>query len=196
MRAFSVKAGASMPTAEVDVFQFLDATHQQIDLQLLRLTLLVERLEHRPLTADETCQGGELIGFFRNNARIHHLDEERHVLPSLLNSPDPTTVGVARKLQQDHQWLEQLWLTIDPYIDAAVLGSRWFDQQELTHTVGIYTDLYADHMVLEETVAYPQAHQHLSSHLLESASRDLSRRWATHQRTSNSELHRDKGILR
>ncbi|HEX5785840.1 MAG TPA: hemerythrin domain-containing protein [Burkholderiaceae bacterium] len=196
MRAFSVTVGASEPTDEVDMFQFLDSTHQQIDLQLLRLTLLVERLEHRPLTPDETRQGSELIGFFRNDARIHHQDEERHVLPSLLSSPIPATADVARKLQQDHQWLEQLWLAIDPCIDAAVMGSRWFDQQELTHAVGLYTDLYADHMVLEETVAYPQAHQHLSAQLLQGASRDLSRRWTLHQRTATRAAHKDKGILR
>jgi hemerythrin-like domain-containing protein len=182
MRAFSVTVGACAPTAEVDVFQFLDATHQQIDLQLLRLTLLVERLEHRPFTPDETCQGGELIGFFRTDARTHHADEERHVLPSLINSHAPATADVGRRLQQDHQWLEQLWLTIDPCIDAAVRGSRWFDLQELTHAVGLYTDLYASHMVLEETVAYPQAHQHLLTQLRQSASVRVP--------------HKGKGILR
>lgn len=184
MRAFNVTEGATTPPTDVDVFRFLDATHQQIDLQLIRLTLLVERLEHRQLTADERQQGQEVIAFFRQDARLHHQDEERHILPSLLNSVDLATADIARRLQQDHQWLEQIWLTIDSSIDAAVSGSQWFDQQELAHAAGMYTSLYADHMILEETIAYPHAHLSLSPALLLGASRDLTRRWVSRQRGS------------
>ncbi len=152
----------SEKTLPPGVFEFLDATHRRIDQHLKRLRQLVDRIATDGLDHASQEQAREVLEYFNNEARQHHLDEEKHIFPVLLGSADPEVVQAAHRLTQDHGWLEENWLYMAPSIDAAADGSTWFDTTELGHALDVFEALYADHMLLEESLAYPQARKRLA----------------------------------
>jgi hemerythrin-like domain-containing protein len=143
------------------VFEFLDATHRRIADHVQRLRLLVDRIATDGLDRASQEKAREVLDFFNTEARQHHLDEERHIFPALLASGDADIVQAAERLTQDHGWLEENWLSIAPSIDAAADGSTWFDTDELSHALDVFEALYQDHMLLEESLAYPEARKRL-----------------------------------
>ena len=96
------------------VFEFLDATHRRVDQHLKRLRLLVDRIAADGLDHAAQKEAREVLDFFNSEARQHHLDEEKHIFPALLASGDDKVVHAARSLTQDHGWLEENWLYIEP----------------------------------------------------------------------------------
>ena len=91
------------------------------------------------------------------SARQHHADEERVVFPGLLKSPDATLVQHVLRLQQDHGWLEEDWLELEPQLQAVAEGYSWYDLDTLRAALPIFEDLYRDHIALEESLIYPEA---------------------------------------
>ena len=86
--------------------------------------------------------------------------------------------SVAERLMQDHCWLEEDWLQIAPSLSAAADGFQWFDLDVLRHAVEVFTQLYVDHIVLEESVAYPQARRNISEADAASMGVEMARRRA------------------
>ncbi len=138
-------------------FAFLDQTHREIDAKLLRLKALADAMRDDGLTAEVRAETAEVRAWLDTNARQHHLDEERHIFPPLLASHDAELAHTARQLTQDHGWIEQNWLEIEPSLSAAEAGNSWFDMDVLYQQIQLFLELYNDHMVLEESVAYPAA---------------------------------------
>lgn len=169
-----------MPVAPVPpgVFEFLDATHRRIAEHLQRLRLLVDRIATDGLDHASQEKAREVLEFFNAEARQHHLDEEKHIFPTLLESGDPDVVQAAERLTQDHGWLEENWLSMAPSIDAAADGSTWFDTTELSHALDVFEALYQDHMVLEESLAYPEARKRLAQLDTDGMGREMARRRA------------------
>jgi hemerythrin-like domain-containing protein len=163
------------------VFEFLDATHRHIDQHLKRLRLLVDRIATDGLDHASQEQAREVLDYFSMDARQHHLDEEKHIFPTLLASGDPDVVQAAERLTQDHGWLEENWLCIAPSIDAAADGSTWFDTTELSHALDVFEALYADHMLLEESLAYPEARRRLEGLDTLGMGREMAQRRAQQQ---------------
>lgn len=158
------------------VFEFLDATHRRIAEHLQRLRLLVDRIATDGLDHASQEKAREVLDFFNAEARQHHLDEERHIFPALLNSGDAEVVQAAERLTQDHGWLEENWLCIAPSIDAAADGSTWFDTDELSHALDVFEALYQDHMLLEESLAYPEARKRLAQLDTSGMGREMAQR--------------------
>ena len=139
------------------MFSFLDHSHQEIQRMLLGLQDVVQAMDMDGLTPEVREHARTLLAWFNTHAREHHVDEERHVFPALLTSHDEAMRTVAERLMQDHCWLEEDWLQIAPALSAAADGFQWFDLDVLRHAVEVFSQLYVDHIVLEESVAYPQA---------------------------------------
>ena len=172
-----------MTTAEVPVavFDYLDATHRKVGQALVELSALVDALGQGDLSEGGRARAREVLAFFGGEARQHHLDEEKHVFPPLLESPQPDVVQAAHSLTQDHGWLEENWLVIAPMLEAAAEGSGWFDTVELANAVEVFAALYHDHIVLEESLAYPAARSALSGVNTEGMGREMARRRALAQ---------------
>ncbi|HEX5783307.1 MAG TPA: hemerythrin domain-containing protein [Burkholderiaceae bacterium] len=172
-----------MPVAQapVAVFDYLDATHRQVAQSLQTLSVLVDALSQGDLSEPARARAREVLAFFGGEARQHHLDEEKHVFPPLLESPQPDVVQAAHSLSQDHGWLEENWLVIAPMLEAAAEGSGWFDTVELANAVEVFAALYHDHIVLEESLAYPAARSALSGVNTEGMGREMARRRALAQ---------------
>lgn len=158
------------------LFEFLDATHRDIYRQMLRLRAVVDAVELQGLNAANRALAAQVAEFFNREARQHHLDEEKHVFPALLDSDNPRIVQTAEQLSQDHGWLEENWLQIAPCLSAAANGNLWFDPAELRHATEVFEALYLDHILLEEAIAYPAARRRLAAHDTRDIGREMARR--------------------
>ncbi|QTD47491.1 hemerythrin domain-containing protein [Ottowia testudinis] len=166
------------------MFDFLDHSHQQLQRQLGVLKRLARQLAQDELTARERDELRQVIAWFNTDARQHHLDEEKHVFPALLESSDEHVVHTTRRLRQDHGWIEENWLELAPSLEAAAGGYSWFDRDTLAHGVAVFEQLCLDHLVLEESLAYPEARERIHPADLERAGVEMARRRAEREARS------------
>jgi hemerythrin-like domain-containing protein len=135
----------------------LDQTHAQMLVVLDNLARLMDHLERDGVDTAARDSARTICAFFNDHARQHHADEERQIFPKLLESGDAELVQHVQRLQQDHGWLEEDWIELSPQLQAVSEGYSWYDLDTLRAAVGIFADLYHDHIGLEESLIYPQA---------------------------------------
>lgn len=148
---------ARAPVTALDTFEMLDATHREVMHVLERLRRWVQQLEDEGLSPATRATADEICRFFDGTARAHHAAEERFVFPSLLDSGDAALVQHVQRLQQDHGWLEEDWLELQPQLRSVVEGYTGFDVDFLRAAVPVFTELYRDHISLEEAIVYPES---------------------------------------
>ena len=158
------------------IFEFLDGTHQAIAQHLHRLHAVVDAIESTGLNAETRGLARAALDFFNGEAAQHHLDEEKHIFPVLLASQDEAIVQIAEQLTQDHGWLEENWLQIEPSLEAAVSGNLWFNPEDLRPALEVFEALYLDHILLEESIAYPEAKQRLAAYDKAGMGREMAKR--------------------
>jgi hemerythrin-like domain-containing protein len=112
-------------------------------------------LDSSGLDDDARRLAAEVCTFFDGAARSHHATEERIVFPALLASGDADLIHHVKRLQQDHGWLEEDWLELEPQLKAVAEGYNWYDPDVLRSAIPIFSELYREHIALEETVVYP-----------------------------------------
>lgn len=142
---------------ELPPFEALDRTHAQVLEVLKQFDRLLDHLGDNGPDEQARESARQIAAFFSGHARQHHADEERFVFPSLLTSTDATLVQAVKRLQQDHGWLEEDWLELEPQIDAIALGYSWYDLPMLRAALPIFVALYEEHIGLEESLIYPEA---------------------------------------
>lgn len=155
----------------IEQFKALDACHQQIHLQLAELADLLERLETGSDSPHCRQKAKTIEAFFSEVARPHHAEEEKNIFPPLLASDNPELVQAVRTLQQDHGWIEQNWLELAPMLRALAQGEDWADMAELKHNAEVFVSLCHDHIVLEESLIYPEAKERLVKEFASRAAR-------------------------
>jgi hemerythrin-like domain-containing protein len=180
----SVSAKPASNESAAGMFEFLDECHQQMQHQLAALRTLVRAIESEGLTPKLRAQARSVSKWFNNEARQHHLDEERHIFPALLASDDADITLAAGRLIQDHGWLETDWMEIEPALAAAADGYTWFDPVVLRHSAEVFEQLYLDHIVLEETLAYPAARSRIPEGDLRAMGIEMARRRAIREAAS------------
>ncbi len=177
------------PSSPANVFEFLDESHREIQRQLFQLRQLIDEIEADGLSVAHKPIARQVLRYFNSEARQHHLDEETHIFPALLSSGVPEVVHAAKHLTQDHGWLEENWLQIEPALEAAANGNQWFDAAELRHALDVFEALYTDHIILEESLAYPEAKKRLDYLNNTGSGREMARRRAlASQGQNNSEI--------
>ena len=144
-------------------FEALDRTHSDVVVALRRLEKLVDRLEELG-EVDDTARSTatDLCEFFNSTARLHHEDEERVVFPPLLAGSNAELIQHVQRLQQDHGWLEQDWLELEPTLSTIAEGFAWHDPALLREMAAVFCALYIEHIALEESIVYPASKQQLS----------------------------------
>lgn len=155
-------AVAAFPSLLPPEFEALDTCHQDALATLRLLERLVQHLEDRGLDTTAREMASQVIEFFSTAARAHHAEEERIVFPPLLNSADQQLVHHVVRLQQDHGWLEEDWIELAPQLQAVSEGYSWYDLDLLRAAIPVFTELYLDHIDLEESLIYPEAKRVLS----------------------------------
>jgi hemerythrin-like domain-containing protein len=160
----------------IQPFDVLDACHQQLVTALQQMGDLVEHLQDKGVDGQAQEMARAIFQFFMNTARQHHLDEEKHVFPALLNSGDDELIRQTLRLQQDHGWIEEDWLELAPQIESIAAGYNWFNIDQLAHTIPVFQALYQDHMALEESLIYPEAKARIAAWDLDGMGREMSQR--------------------
>lgn len=143
-------------------FESLDQTHHEMLQMLAQMHLLVEKLEVRGADEGVRKLARDVCRFFDDTARPHHAAEEQLIFPSLLGSGDAELVQHVERLQQDHGWLEEDWLELSPHLQAVAEGQNWYDLDLLRAAIPIFSELYHDHIALEETIVYPESRRRQS----------------------------------
>lgn len=156
---------------KADPFKALDACHQQIHEHLAEMAELLERLEANNNTVHSRQKAKTIEAFFSEISRTHHAEEERSVFPGLLLSDNAELVQAVQMLKQDHGWIEQNWLELAPMLRGIAQGEDWVDMDELRHNAEVFLNLCHDHIVLEETLVYPEAKNRLAQELASRAMR-------------------------
>lgn len=158
------------------IFEFLDSTHRDIMEQLHQLRVVIDSIDSRGLNITDRERARHVLRYFNTEARQHHIDEEKHIFPALLSNPTPEIVQITERLIQDHGWLEENWLQIAPTLEDATNGQHWFDPPALRHAMEVFDALYLDHILLEESIAYPEAKKRLQAHHTASMGREMAQR--------------------
>lgn len=143
--------------AALPSFEALDATHRLVMLTLERLQHLVEQVDRHGVDDHARKSAAEICTFFDKTARAHHEAEDQFVFPGLLTSGDATLIQHVQRLQQDHGWLEEDWHELQPHLRTLADGYNGYDLDFLRAATPIFTDLYRDHIALEEDIVYPES---------------------------------------
>lgn len=168
----------SLSDATVGPMDWLDDCHQRIALSLGELRALVQRVEQHGVDEQARAMARKVHHFFASTARDHHLDEERHVFPRLLQSSDAELVQATLRLRQDHGWLEQDWLELSPMLQTLADGNRGVDLDYLRESVKVFAELYHDHLTLEESMIYPAARKRMDAWDMATMGREMAERRA------------------
>jgi hemerythrin-like domain-containing protein len=154
---------ARTPAPPLPPFAALDRMHHRVIEVLGQFERLLAHLDENGADDTARASAAEIFAFFEGHARQHHLDEEKHVFPPLLASPDVELVETVRRLQQDHGWLEEDWLELAPQIEAIAKGYNWWDLAMLRLALPIFAALYHEHIGLEESLIYPEAKRRMAA---------------------------------
>lgn len=138
-------------------FDALDETHRRILHMLDELDRLVGLLSHAGTGDSPAAVAARVCSFFAGTARKHHDAEELTVFPRLLADASPELLGHVRRLQQDHNWLEEDWLELRPHLEAVAQGYGSGHAEFLRLALREFTALYREHIALEESTIYPEA---------------------------------------
>ena len=157
-------------------FGVLDECHRQTLDALAKLETIVARLEAGAADGETRALAGDVVRHFSTTARQHHEDEERHVFPKLATSGDKAIVQAVLRLQEDHHWLEEDWMSLEPHIDAVACGLSWYDVDVLREGSDIFAALSRDHIALEEACLYPEARARLQPGEQQQMGREMAAR--------------------
>lgn len=156
-RAPKAPRPARAPVPELPAMERLDRTHLLMMDQLVMLQELVQHLADHGVDAQARRSAREICAFFASTARQHHADEEQLIFPPLIRRGDASLTQHVLRLQQDHGWLEEDWLELAPQLQAVAEGYSWYEIDALRHGVGVFVQLYHEHIALEESLIYPEA---------------------------------------
>ena len=156
---------------KADPFKALDTCHRQIHEHLAELAELLERLDATSSSVHSRQKAKTIEAFFSETARAHHAEEERNVFPGILLTGSAELVQAVQTLKQDHGWIEQNWIELAPMLRAIAQGEDWVDMDELKHNAEVFLNLCHDHIVLEESLIYPEAKARLAEELASRAKR-------------------------
>jgi len=138
-------------------FDSLDETHRQILQVLDELASLVQTLARPGANDAAAAIAARACSFFNGSARGHHEVEEAHVFPSLLPGASAELLAQVRRLQQDHNWLEEDWLELEPHLQAVARGYCSDHVAFLSMALPEFTALCHEHIAVEELMIYPEA---------------------------------------
>ena len=158
------------------LFEFLDDTHRLIHSKLIKLREFLELPQFPVLNHDERLTLEKICRFFDTEAKEHHLDEELHIFPILQQNNDVNVRNLANQLQIDHGWIEENWMELSPQFKAVINRNTWFEEKELQRCLEVFELLYAQHMHLEESLAYPQVKLAVTSWNPDSIGIEMTRR--------------------
>ena len=154
---------ARAPAPPLPTMESLDRTHHRMLEVLAELERLVGRLDADGVDDEARSSAQAICTFFTKHARPHHAEEEQTIFPRLLREAGEDLAQQIERLKQDHGWLEEDWIELEPQLEALARGYSWYNLDELRHAVEVFDTLYKEHIALEESLIYPLARQLVGS---------------------------------
>lgn len=154
-------------------FAALDECHRRVLARVDELSALVTAIEAGGIDPAMRTLAASIANFLNNDARSHHVDEERHVFPPLLASGNAGLVSNVLRLQQDHRWIEEDWSELEPHVQAIATGCGTCDIDTLREGTAILAALYKEHIALEESIVYPEARARIGPAGLDAMAREM-----------------------
>lgn len=175
--------GLHSPAAGFDQpFEMLAACHERVRRSLDLLARLLAHLQQLAVAgrlpesdADARSAAADVWRYFEVAAPQHHADEERHVIPRLLASGDAPLVDAARRMLDDHQAFRTLWAQLGPQL-AALQAGQAPDLPRLHHSARAFIARHAEHLPLEDDLAFPAAQRALDTAGQQAMGHEMARR--------------------
>lgn len=143
-------------------FEMLEACHERVQRSLGLLERLLAHIETNGHDASSRSAAADVLRYFDIAAPLHHEDEERHIFPPLATAEDAMIRDAVAQLKADHVRMGVLWGQLRQVLLI------WRDAGSASAPVPVpapteaeralvndFTRCYADHIPLEETLAYP-----------------------------------------
>ena len=144
-------------TPALPAIELMDRTHNHTQQVLLQMVQLADLLGHAAPPAAAAALAAQVCHFFNGPVRGHHEAEETQVFPALLAGADAALRDHVRRLQQDHMWLEEDWLELEPHLQAVARGYCTDHREFLRAALPEFAELCHQHMALEESLVHPEA---------------------------------------
>jgi hemerythrin-like domain-containing protein len=157
-------------------FGMLAACHERMDRMLRLLARLRGHVRAQGNDAQARQAARDVMRYFDMAAPQHHLDEELHVFPPLLEGGDPALAAVVRRLQQDHLAMEARWKAAREVLALLAQGEVDRLGEEDESRLDAFAGLYAEHVRAEEDIAYPAAERALDATRRSAMGEEMSRR--------------------
>lgn len=155
MRSPSPFPGLHSPAAGFDEpFEVLAACHDRVRRSLNLLQRLADHAARHGADAQARDAARDVARYFSVAAPAHHEDEERHVLPLLLASPDEALQAAAERLLADHERIRAAWARLEPLLQALQRGEV---PPELAPAAAAFVQVHDGHLELEDDLAFPRA---------------------------------------
>jgi hemerythrin-like domain-containing protein len=152
--------GVDPPAAGFDdPFAMLEACHDRLRRSLDLLERLVAHVQAQGVDQSAQSAARDVLRYFTLAAPAHHEDEERHVVPALRASGDPTATAAAERMLADHGAIRAAWEALEPLLAQLAAGTSP-EAPALQRAARRFVDVHADHLRLEDELAFPQAARH------------------------------------
>jgi hemerythrin-like domain-containing protein len=160
----AVRIGAKPDSGFDDPIGMLKDCHRRIESFLGILCVVVERAEGRPLTSEESNAVEATLQYFRTGGQRHTADEEESLFPRLRRS-DAGSLAEIERLEGDHREANDLHGSVERLYTAWIAAGELTvgDAIQLKSQTERLKQLYADHIVIEETIVFARANQLLDS---------------------------------
>ncbi len=73
----------------------------------------------------------------------------------MLAGHDAAVRAQVQRLQQDHNWIEEDWLELEPHLQAVAQGWGPGNLDYLRPALTEFTALYREHLAVEEALLHP-----------------------------------------
>ena len=139
----------------------MDRTHRLTQQVLAQMVQLADLLAQQAQEQAAAPLAAHICSHFNGPARGHHEAEETQIFPGLLASGNAELREHVRHLQQDHMWLEEDWLELEPHLQAVAHGYCTDHRDFLRTALPEFAALCHQHMALEESLVHPEARRAL-----------------------------------
>lgn len=167
---------ALLPGGEAATFdeplEMLTACHGRIRKQLATLSRLERHLPEHGHDADARTAARAILRYFDSAAIHHHEDEERSLLPRIVDRA-PDARALAERIEGEHLELAACWRRVRPLLSGIAAGQRAVLPPRLVHEIGMR---YDRHIELEESLLIPLARDVLSTADLDTIGREMAER--------------------
>ncbi|WP_028605055.1 hemerythrin domain-containing protein [Ottowia thiooxydans] len=171
-----VVPGFNAPGVDFDQpFEMLEACHERVQRSLGLLGRLVEHVKTSGHDASSRSAAADVLRYFDIAAPLHHEDEEQHLFPALSENNDADMRDIVARLRADHVRLSALWARL------RMILLTWRDSESAPVVSGAdqalideFTQIYASHIPLEESLAYPRARSLFNEDRLAEIGREMA----------------------